>query len=107
VWFRRVPVGRIDTAFHAQPFVRLADVAGPGRELGAEHADVRVERVASQLVDPARRGVTDALDASSAAVRVVVDGTWGLAAGDLTPEWAVVTARGASPRATSRPSGRW
>jgi TldD protein len=74
----------------------LADAAlSRARALGAEHADVRVERLASQSVDLRDGGVTGVVDASTVglAVRVVVDGVWGFASHvELTPERAAATA---------------
>src|SRR6185503_19309274 len=87
---------RIDAAFRALPLARLADAAlSRARELGAEHADVRVERIVSQSVELRDAGVTGVVDATveGLAVRVVVDGTWGFASHvDLTPERAAATA---------------
>ena len=92
----RIDPDRIDPAFRALPLARLADAAlGRARELGAEHADVRVERIVSQSVQLRDAGVTGVVDATTEglAVRVVVDGTWGFASHvDLTPERAAATA---------------
>jgi TldD protein len=91
-----VPPDRIDPAFRALPLHGLADAAlSRARALGAEHADVRVERLASQSVDLRDGGVTGVVDASTVglAVRVVVDGVWGFASHvELTPERAAATA---------------
>src|SRR5215213_9035989 len=85
-------VADVDPAFLALPLRRLADAAlTRAAELGAEHADFRLERIRNQelvlrdgRVDSARDGEDLGL-----AVRVVHDGTWGFAAGvDLTPEAA-------------------
>ena len=83
---------RIDDAFLALPLDTLADAAlTRARELGASHADLRVERLRSQhlrLRDASLEGRLDD-DDRGFAVRVVYDGTWGFAAGvDLTPEAA-------------------
>jgi TldD protein len=90
------PTDRIDPAFRALPLARLADAAlGRARELGAEHADVRVERIASQSVELRDGGVTSVVDATTLglAVRVVVDGVWGFASHvELTAERAVAIA---------------
>jgi TldD protein len=87
---------RIDPAFRELPLGRLADAAlSRARELGAEHADVRVERIVSQSVDLRDGGLTGVVDATTVglAVRVVVDGTWGFASHvELTPERAAATA---------------
>jgi TldD protein len=85
-------VGEIDPAFLELPMRRLADAAlDRARELGAGHADFRLERIRNQelvlrdgRVDSARDG-----EDLGFAVRVVHDGTWGFASGvDLTPESA-------------------
>src|SRR5919107_5262676 len=92
----RIEPGRIDAAFRALPLARLADAAlSRARELGAEHADVRVERIVSRSVELRDAGVTGVVDSSTVglAVRVVVDGTWGFASHvELTPERAGATA---------------
>ena len=88
--------GRIDPEFLELPLHRLADAAlSRARELGAEHADVRVERIASQSVDLRDGGVTGAVDGTAVglAVRVLVDGVWGFASHvELTAERAVAVA---------------
>ncbi|MDA0636751.1 TldD/PmbA family protein [Nonomuraea sp. MCN248] len=81
---------QIDSDFLALPLRRLADAAlQRARDLGAEHADFRLERVRAEtlsLYDARLEGAADADDLGYA-VRVVKDGTWGFAAGvDLTPE---------------------
>ena len=83
----------IDPVFLALPMRLLADAAlGRARELGAEHADFRLERIRTQdlaLRDGKLDSARDGEDVGIA-VRVVHDGTWGFAAGvDLTPEAAV------------------
>ena len=83
----------IDPTFLALPARALADAAlTRARELGAEHADVRLERNRHQtlrLRDGVLEGSQDAEDLGFA-VRVVHEGTWGFAAGvDLTPDAAV------------------
>jgi TldD protein len=82
----------IDPAFLDLPLRLLADAAlSRARELGASHADVRVERIKSQhlkLRDASLEGRRDD-ENTGFAVRVVHEGTWGFAAGvDLTPEAA-------------------
>ena len=81
---------RVDDDFRDLPLTQLADAAlQHARELGAEHADLRVERVRSaslHLHDAQRSGGGDATD-SGLAVRVVVDGTWGFAAAGSCPCW--------------------
>ncbi|RFU42990.1 TldD/PmbA family protein [Actinomadura logoneensis] len=98
----------IDPAFTALPLRALADAAlSRARELGAEHADVRVERVRTQdlrLRDAVLETAADHSDLGLS-VRVVAGGTWGFAAGtDLTTggaaalaERAVEVARVAAP----------
>jgi TldD protein len=83
----------IDEAFTDLPLRRLADAAlTRARELGAEHADLRVERIRDQslsLRDARLDGTSDREDVGFA-VRVVHDGTWGFASDvALTPEDAV------------------
>ncbi|GAA0942873.1 TldD/PmbA family protein [Pseudonocardia zijingensis] len=87
---------RIDPEFRALPLTALADAAlGRARELGAQHADVRVERIRSQGIDLRDGSVTGVSDSTTLglAVRVVVDGVWGFASHvELTPERAAATA---------------
>ncbi|MFG1946546.1 TldD/PmbA family protein [Nonomuraea sp. NPDC048826] len=83
---------QIDSDFLALPLRRLADAAlQRARDLGAEHADFRLERIRAEtlsLYDARLQGAADADDLGYA-VRVVKGGTWGFAAGiDLTPEAA-------------------
>src|SRR5918993_212911 len=72
---------------------RLADAAlGRARELGAAHADFRLERIRTQDISlrDARLDSSRTGEDVGFAVRVVHDGTWGFAAGvDLAPEAAV------------------
>lgn len=87
---------QIDSDFLALPLRRLADAAlQRARDLGARHADFRMERVRAEtlrLFDARLEGSIDADDLGYA-VRVIVDGTWGFAAGiELTPEAAAATA---------------
>ncbi|MFI6316039.1 TldD/PmbA family protein [Nonomuraea sp. NPDC050556] len=89
-------MGQIDPEFRALPLRQLADAAlQRARDLGAEHADFRLERVRSEtlsLYDARLEGSMDADDLGYA-VRVVKGGTWGFAAGsELTPEAAVKVA---------------
>ena len=83
----------IDPAFLALPMRPLADAAlQRARELGAAHADFRLERIRSQgisLRDGRLEGSHDGEDVGFA-VRVVHEGTWGFAAAvDLTADEAV------------------
>ncbi len=82
----------IDDRFLALPLRELAGAAlERARQLGAEHADFRLERIREQTLrlhdarlESAHEGVT-----SGFGVRVVVDGSWGFAAGvDLTGDEA-------------------
>jgi TldD protein len=87
---------QIDPDFLALPLRQLADAAlRRARELGAEHADFRLERVRGEtlsLFDARLEGSMDADDLGYA-VRVIRDGTWGFAAGiELTPEAAEAVA---------------
>jgi TldD protein len=82
----------VDESFVALPLRALADAGlARARALGAEHADVRVERVRSadlHLRDGRPAGSSDTTDLGLA-VRVVHGGAWGFAAGvDLTMEGA-------------------
>ncbi|MEZ0071104.1 TldD/PmbA family protein [Planotetraspora sp. GP83] len=83
---------QIDPDFLALPLRRLADAAlQRARDLGAEHAAFRLERVRAEtlrLFDARLEGSMDADDLGFA-VRVIKDGTWGFASGiELTPEAA-------------------
>jgi TldD protein len=73
----------VDDDFTALPLGALTDAAlQRARDLGAEHADLRVERVRRSdltLRDGRLSGSSDTTDAGLA-VRVVVDGTWGFSA---------------------------
>lgn len=88
-----VPHGRaVDPLFLAYPLRALADAAlTRARELGAEHADFRLERVRSaswRLRDARPAGTSDSVQLGFA-VRVLLDGAWGFAAGvDLTTDAA-------------------
>jgi TldD protein len=82
----------IDDTFLALPLTTLADAAlARARELGADHADFRLERVRSaswRLRDAKLSGSSDTTDLGYA-VRVVHDGAWGFAAGvDMTTDAA-------------------
>jgi TldD protein len=91
-----VATDRIDPEFRALPLSELADAAlSRARALGAQHADLRVERIQSQGIDLRDGSVTGVSDATTVglAVRVIVDGVWGFASHvELTPERAASTA---------------
>jgi len=98
----------VDTDFTDLPLANLADAAlTRARELGAEHADLRVERVRDAGVDLRDARLTSSGDDtdSGLAVRVVVDGTWGFAAATaLSPdEAAAVAERAVDIARVSRP----
>ena len=88
--------GAIDPAFAELPLRALADAAlSRARELGAEHADVRVERLRTAILGlhDARLETSHDDDERGLCVRVVHDGTWGFAGGVvLTPEAAAALA---------------
>jgi TldD protein len=76
---------RIDPEFTAYPLRALADAAlARARELGAEHADFRAERILGQEIGLSDGRLETLYDTDSVglAVRVVVEGTWGFAAAD-------------------------
>jgi TldD protein len=106
-----MPEREIDPTFLDLPLRALADAAlTRARQLGATHADLRVERLRSQnlrLRDGSLEGRLDDLD-TGFAVRVVHEGTWGFAAAvDLTPEEAVrVTEQAVAMAKASRPVNR-
>ncbi|MEV7188614.1 TldD/PmbA family protein [Kitasatospora sp. NPDC093102] len=87
------PHGRaVDPLFLALPLRPLADAAlTRARKLGASHADFRLERIRSaswRLRDARPAGTSDSVQLGFA-VRVLLDGAWGFAAGvDLTPDAA-------------------
>jgi TldD protein len=88
---------RIDPAFTGLPLDALADAAlDRARALGAQHADVRVERITTQTIDLRDGHVTAVADDVEVglAVRVLVDGVWGFAShGDLGTDRAAATAQ--------------
>ncbi|MGI8701444.1 MAG: PmbA/TldA family metallopeptidase [Nocardioidaceae bacterium] len=98
----------LDAEFAALPHDALASAArGRALDLGASHCDVRIEQIRSQhlvLVDSSPIDAAIDIDLGMA-VRVVLDGTWGFAAGvGLTvdeavrlSELAVAVARTAKP----------
>ncbi len=82
----------VDEQFTALPLRSLADAAlQQARDLGAEHADFRLEQVRTQYIGLSDANLETLIDADELglAVRVVKNGTWGFAAAsDLTPEAA-------------------
>jgi TldD protein len=104
---------QLDPEFTDLPLANLADAAlSRARELGADHADMRVERIRTGDL-----ALHDALletshddDERGIAVRVVHDGTWGFAAGvDLTldgaarlAEQAIAIAQASRPAVSER-----
>src|SRR6185437_1044434 len=86
----------IDPDFLALPLQPVAEAAlARAHDLGAEHADVRIERITRQLLRLRDGTVATAQDSTTVglAVRVIVEGTWGFASHlELTPESAAATA---------------
>jgi len=82
----------IDSAFTSLPLAALADAGlHRARELGADHADVRVERIRHQRISLHDAVVQNASSGTEVglAVRVVHNGSWGFAAGvELNPDAA-------------------
>jgi TldD protein len=85
-------MAEIDPSFLALPARTLADAAlNRARELGAEHADFRLERIRTATFDLRDAQLDSATDSEDVglAVRVVHEGAWGFAAGiERTPEGA-------------------
>jgi TldD protein len=83
----------IDPAFLALPRDQLAAAAlGAAADLGAEHADFRLEQLRGQVVrvrDDQVQGVADSTDLGMA-VRVVHRGAWGFASGVVLTETEAV-----------------
>ncbi|WP_046300161.1 MULTISPECIES: TldD/PmbA family protein [unclassified Mycobacterium] len=87
----------IDAEFLALPRHELADAAlSAARAAGAEHADLRIHRIATEVIR-LRDGELETAVLNRElgfAVRVVVDGTWGFAShAELAPGVAADTAR--------------
>jgi TldD protein len=108
-----MPSHPVDPEFTALPLAALADAAlDAARRLGAQHADIRVERLLGQSIDLRDGAVTGVADSATMglAVRVLVDGVWGFASHvELTPnraaavaEQAVAVARTLAPVAVER-----
>ena len=98
----------VDQEFVSLPLRSLADAAlSRAAELGAEHADLRIERLRSQNIALRDGRLQSANDGEHLGfgIRVVHEGSWGFAAGvDLTPdeaaraaEQAVAVARVSAP----------
>src|SRR6195952_2867024 len=97
----------VDESFLALPLSALADAAlTRAGDLGCAHADIRVERIRTQVIslrDARPESSTDSEDLGLA-VRVVHEGTWGFAAGVVLTaaeavrlaEEGVTVARGAA-----------
>jgi TldD protein len=86
-------VPAVDESFIALPRRELADAAlQRARDLGAEYAEFRLERIRSEWVslrDGVLQGAADFAE-TGIALRVIHDGTWGFAAGvALTKDQAV------------------
>jgi TldD protein len=103
----------IDDRFLSLPLQQLADAAlSRARELGAEHADVRVEtiRTAHLRLHDARQETSYDDEERGLSVRVVHDGTWGFAGGAVVTteaaarlaDEAVAIARASRPVNTER-----
>ncbi|MEB3032872.1 TldD/PmbA family protein [[Mycobacterium] nativiensis] len=87
----------IDAEFAALPRHELADAAlSAARAAGAEHADLRIHRIATEVIR-LRDGELETAVVNrelGLAVRVIVDGTWGFAShAELSPGVAADTAR--------------
>ncbi|MGH3991416.1 MAG: TldD/PmbA family protein, partial [Pseudonocardiaceae bacterium] len=100
----------IDPDFLALPLRAVADAAlERARDLGAEHVDVRIERITRQVLRLRDGAVVTAQDSATIglAVRVIVAGTWGFASHlELSPQSAVATAeRAVQVARTLRPLG--
>src|SRR3954471_21568837 len=79
-----MPGRTVDQSFLALPLSALTDAAlTRAVDLGCEHADIRVERIRTQTIslrDARLESLTDGEDLGLS-VRVVLEGTWGFAAG--------------------------
>ncbi|HLT59776.1 MAG TPA: TldD/PmbA family protein, partial [Microlunatus sp.] len=103
----------LDRSFTALPLANLADAAlSRAKELGADHADLRIERIRQSFRGYRDSKIETAVDDEllGLSVRVVHDGAWGFAAGivlspdaarDLADQ-AVRTARVSRPLTTER-----
>ncbi|MDL5155022.1 TldD/PmbA family protein [Actinomycetospora termitidis] len=95
----------VDPDFLALPLRAVADAAlQVARDAGAEHADVRVQRLRSRSLELRDARVVSSSDSDrmGLAVRVLLRGVWGFAAHvDVTPATAAATARRAIDVATT------
>ncbi len=74
----------VDPEFLALPLEKLSDTAlERARDFNAQHADFRLERLRSQRLTLRDGALVDASEGDDVgfAVRVIIDGTWGFAAG--------------------------
>jgi TldD protein len=87
----------VDPDFLALPLDQLADAAlTSAKQRGAAHADLRVERLRTQMIVARDRQLETSLETESVgfSVRVICRGAWGFAAGiDLTADAAAAVAR--------------
>jgi TldD protein len=92
-------VPTLDESFLALPLQPLAEAAlQRARDLGATHADARIERNRLGMLGVRDGALETSVDRQDVglSVRVVVDGTWGFAsAAELTPDVAARTASAA------------
>ncbi|MBV9594641.1 MAG: TldD/PmbA family protein, partial [Actinobacteria bacterium] len=83
-------MSEIDPVFPSLPLRSLADAAlSRARELGAEHADFRIERIRVATLDLRDARLDSSTDSEDlgVCVRVVHQGAWGFAAGiELSPD---------------------
>ncbi len=98
----------LDETFLALGLTTLADAAlARARQLGASHADVRIERIRQAFRTFRDRSLATSTDSETLglSVRVIVDGAWGFASGiPLTTDAAVLVANQAVATArVSRP----
>lgn len=92
-----MPTGtEIDPAFLSFPLDDLADAAlSKAKEMGASHAEFRLERIRSQWLIVRDRQLEQATDGDTVglSVRVISDGSWGFAAeAEISKESAAKTA---------------
>ena len=89
-------MAEIDRSFTDMALDDLADAAlSKAGDMGASHAEFRLERLRSQTITVRDRELENAIDSATVGlcVRVLVDGSWGFAADlDISPESASKTA---------------